>query len=302
MRKLSRLPDHYPLSTLSQEPQGSEVFVTTADGTRLRVVTAGSGPTVVLAHGFLFTLQEWNVVWAMLLEKGHRVIAFDQRGHGKSTIGADGVGTGQMVGDYKAVLEHFGVEDGILVGHSMGGFLALAFLLGHPESTRKHLRGVILFAALVGNVLKGAPHNRLQIPLLEYGLIRRVMKSPTYGALFARSLMGDAPSPSMIRATLDLLLSQPVGPVLPILRAMIREDFSSRLGEIHLPVVVICGSADRTTPSWHSELLGKAIPGARDARVEGKGHLLNWEAPAALVDAVESLSGAKVSWPSKVVG
>ena len=59
-----------------------------------------------------------------------RVVAFDQRGHGGSTIGSDGIGSRQMASDYGAVLEAYDVNNGVLVGHSMGGFLALAFLLG----------------------------------------------------------------------------------------------------------------------------------------------------------------------------
>lgn len=288
--KVNSLPDSYSLAELSREPEGKEEFLTMADGTRIRTISAGSGPTVVFAHGFMFTLQEWNIVWKLLLEKGYRLIAFDQRGHGKSTIGREGLGSQQMASDYRAVLEHFDVKDGILVGHSMGGFLTQAFLLNHPEAAKKHLKGAILFAALVGNVIKDAPQNRVQIPLIKYGIIRRVMQSPTYGTMFATSLMGDNPTPALVRATLDLMLAQNTPPLIPILQAMVTEDFSPRLGEISLPVVVICGSKDKTTPRWHSEVLGKAIPNARNVWVEGKGHALNWEAPQALIDAVVSLT------------
>ena len=54
----------------------------------IRAVVAGEGPTVVLAHGYGVPLAEWNIVWEELLDRGHRVIAFDQRGHGRSTIGS----------------------------------------------------------------------------------------------------------------------------------------------------------------------------------------------------------------------
>ncbi|MBK8138581.1 MAG: alpha/beta hydrolase [Chloroflexi bacterium] len=288
--KVNGLPDTYALPELRAEPQGDEVFITASDGTRIRAVSAGSGPTVVFAHGFMFTLQEWNVVWKMLLAKGYRLIAFDQRGHGKTTIGSDGIGSRQMASDYEAVLAHFDVKDGILVGHSMGGFLTQAFLLNHPEAAKKHLKGAILFAALVGNVTKDAPQNRVQIPLIKYGIIKRVMQSPVYGTMFATSLMGDHPTPALIRTTLDVMLAQNTPPLIPILQAMVAEDFTPRLGEISLPVVVICGSNDKTTPKWHSEVLGKSIPNARNVWVEGKGHVLNWEAPEVLVDAVVSLS------------
>ena len=108
--------------------------------------------------------------------------------------------------------------------------------------------------------------------------------------MFATSLMGDHPTPALIRTTLDVMLAQNTPPLIPILQAMVAEDFTPRLGEISLPVVVICGSNDKTPPKWHSEVLGKSIPNARNVWVEGKGHVLNWEAPEVLVDAVVSLA------------
>ena len=60
------------------------------------------------------------------------------------------------------------------------------------------------------------------------------------------------------------------------------------LFEIMVPTVVVCGDRDQTTSRWHSEQLGVRIPEARNVWVEGKGHLLNWEAPESLVAAVRS--------------
>lgn len=293
-KKVKALPNPYPYEVLNKEPSGEEVFITSADGARIRAISKGQGPTVVLAHGFMATVLEWNVIFDMLLDAGYRVIAFDQRGHGKSTIGSEGVGSRQMAGDYKAVLEHFNVKDAIIVGHSMGGFLLQAYLLNYPESAREHVSGAVLFSTLVGNVEKDAPQNRIQIPLIKSGIMKRVMQSDTYGTLFGESLMG-TPSPATIRAMLDIMVQQDTSKLIPILEAMVNEDFSSRLKEISVPCVVICGTKDSTTPRWHSEVLGKDIPNSRNVWVEGGGHLLNWEAPQALVDAVKSLSKEKVA-------
>lgn len=84
---------------------------------------------VVLAHGYGFTMDEWNVVAPMLAASGRKVILFDQRGHGHSSIGSQGIGSAVMAADYRAVLEHYDVREATLVGHSMGGFLAIKTLL-----------------------------------------------------------------------------------------------------------------------------------------------------------------------------
>jgi pimeloyl-ACP methyl ester carboxylesterase len=118
-------PDPYPRDRLLAEPEGEETLIGRPDGTMLRAVIAGDGPPVILAHGYTATLAEWNVVWDELLARGFRVIAFDHRGHGSSNLGSDGIGSQPMAADVAAVLKHFNVRDGILVGHSMGGFVTI---------------------------------------------------------------------------------------------------------------------------------------------------------------------------------
>ncbi|WP_457149225.1 alpha/beta fold hydrolase [Mycobacterium sp. URHB0021] len=97
-------------------------------------------------------LAEWNILWGRPLDRGHRVIAFDQRGHGRSTIGSAGIGSESMAADDAAVLEHFEVHDGVLVGHSTGGFIAIRALVEHPELAGR-LRGLVLCATWVGRIL-----------------------------------------------------------------------------------------------------------------------------------------------------
>ncbi len=288
-QKVKALPNTYTLEVVSQEPQGEEVFIPTADGTSIRAVSNGQGPTVVLAHGFMATAFEWNVIYDQLVNDGYHVIAFDQRGHGRTNIGSEGIGSRQMASDYKAVLDYYNVKDAVLVGHSMGGFLSVIYALTYPEAAKKQLKGLILFATMAGMVAKDNPQNGVQIPLIKSGIMKQVMKSDTYGTMFGTTLMG-TPEPNVIKAMLPVMAAQDTSKLIPIVEAMAKEDYYPRLGEIEIPTVVICGTADATTPKWHSELLGSSIKGARNVWVEGKGHLINWEAPEELVNAVHSLS------------
>ena len=114
----------YDYATLAADPQGEESWLDRPDGTRLRMRSAGAGDrTVLLAHGYAVTMMEWNVVTALLVDAGYRVITFDQRGHGKSTIGTDGIGSLQMAGDYLAIMEHWDLRDVLLVGQRPQGLL-----------------------------------------------------------------------------------------------------------------------------------------------------------------------------------
>ncbi|MFF7976188.1 alpha/beta fold hydrolase [Streptomyces sp. NPDC007905] len=285
---VERRPDPVPYERLRREPEGEGVFLRRPDGTVLRAVVAGEGPPVVLAHGYGVSLLEWNLVQDALVVRGHRVIVFDQRGHGGSTVGSDGIGSGPMARDYLAVLEHFDVQDGVLVGHSMGGFLAIRALLDHPGVGRR-LRGLVLFATWAGRIYDGAPCNRLQIPLLQAGILQRLARTRTGGILFGALQCGKRPSPGMIAVFLEVFLRQAHTPLLPIVRAFAREDRYPRLGEITVPTVVMVGTADRSTPPNHSRRLAAGIPGARLVTVPDAGHMINWEDPDALVEAVVSL-------------
>jgi pimeloyl-ACP methyl ester carboxylesterase len=194
-----------------------------------------------------------------------------------------------MAADVAAVLRHFDVRDGVLIGHSMGGFVTIRAMIDYPELAQR-LRGLVLFATWAGRVLDGAPQNRVQIPLMQSGLMNGLLRSRTVAVLIGAAQCGARPSPAMISVFIDGFKQHldEHGPLIPIVRAFSREDRYPRLGEIAAPTVVMVGSADRTTPPSHSRRLASGIPGARLVTVPDAGHLLNWEGADELVEVVES--------------
>jgi non-heme chloroperoxidase len=294
--RIARNPDPFPRERLIAEPEGEQVLITRPDGTVLHALVAGQGSPVILVHGYTARVFEWNLVWDKLQARGFRVIAFDQRGHGQSTLGSDGIGSEPMAADLAAVLAHFDVHDGVLVGHSMGGFVTVRTVLDHADVAPR-LRGLVLFATWAGRILDGAPQNRLQIPLLEHGILQRLMRNNTVAVLFGAAQCGARPSPEMISVFIESFNRHldEHGPLLPIVRAFSHEDRYPRLGEIAVPTVVMVGSADRTTPTSHSRRLAQGIPGARLVTVPDAGHLLNWEAADELIEVVESFPAQRDS-------
>jgi non-heme chloroperoxidase len=287
--RIDRNPDPFTREELMTEPQGEEALIRRPDGTVLRALVAGQGSPVVFVHGYTATVNEWNFVWDQLVAKGFRVIAFDQRGHGGSTLGSDGIGSEPMAADVAAVLRHFDIRDGVLVGHSMGGFVTIRAMIDHPDLAQR-LRGLVPFATWAGRVLDGAPQNRVQIPLMQSGIMNRLLRNRTVAVLIGAAQCGARPSPAMISVFIDGFKQHldDHGPLLPIVRAFAREDRYPRLGEIAVPTVVMVGSADRTTPPSHSRRLASGIPGARLVTVPDAGHLLNWEGADELVEVIES--------------
>jgi non-heme chloroperoxidase len=225
----------------------------------------------------------------MLEARGFRVVAFDQRGHGRSTIGSDGVGTAQMIGDYGAVLEAYDARDALFVGHSMGGFLAIAFLLDDNSGARERVGSLLLMATFAGDVNRSNPQNRLQIPLIQSGILARLLRVGAVGKAFTKSLVGDGYEPEMAEAFVPQFLAADHSNLVPILRALVSENRYDRLGEISLPCTIVVGDKDKTTPPFHTDDLHAGIANSKVVRIEGTGHSLNWEAPEVLAAEIEEL-------------
>ncbi|NNC40416.1 MAG: alpha/beta hydrolase [Acidimicrobiia bacterium] len=271
--------------------EGAERFVDRPDGTRLRTVSVGNGGrTVVLAHGYGATADEWNLVAPLLAEQGVRVVAFDQRGHGRSSIGSNGIGSMQMASDYGAILDAYDVVDGVLVGHSMGGFLALAFLLDDQSTATQRVSSLFLMATFAGNVNRKNPQNRLQIPLIQSGILLRLLGIGAIARAFTKSLVGDGFEPEISNAFTTQFRVSDHSKLVPILRALVEEDRYDRLGELRLPCTIIVGTKDKTTPPFHTADLHAGIVDSKLVSIAGKGHLLNWEAPKEVAQEIGLLA------------
>src|SRR5688500_4998827 len=106
--------------------------VVRSDGVALALEEAGEGTPVVLLHGLTAT-RRYVVMGSRTLERsGHRVIAYDARGHGRSGPAAE-YGYDALAGDLLSVLDATGVERAVLAGASMGAHTLVRFALAHPD-------------------------------------------------------------------------------------------------------------------------------------------------------------------------
>ena len=273
---------------LSKPIIGKETFVSSSDGTNIFTITSGQGEkTVLLAHGYGFSNIEWNIIVPMLNDLGYQTIVFDQRGHGKSTIGKDGITSASMASDYHSIITHFDLKDVILVGHSMGGFLSMKFLISYPELQHKAINGLVLMATFAGDIYKNNIQNKLQLPLIKSGILQKIIKWKPIGNAFAKSLLGKNPDAELVRVVPEIFLKQDHSKLLPILEAFGVENYYPELHKITLPTAVVIGTKDATSPPFHTDDLVKMIPNATRIDVLDKGHCLNAEAPNEIVKAVQ---------------
>ena len=169
---------------------GGDHRVPSDDGTDLSAGVAGDGLSLVAGTRGAGLLGGVGTVWPALLREGHRLIAYDLRGHGRSSVGADGLGTRQYGRDLASVLEHFDVRGGIVVVHSAGAIGALALGAERPSLLSERVRGLVLASASPAG-LGDSLQNRLLAPIVLSGLIGLVLRRPRPGRAFARTLFGE---------------------------------------------------------------------------------------------------------------
>jgi pimeloyl-ACP methyl ester carboxylesterase len=121
-------------------------FVKAPDGVRIAYETVGSGPSVVLVHGFAASrVQNWKRPgwYETLTDAGYRVVAMDCRGHGDSDKPHESTAYDHaiMAEDVVAVMEAAGAMPAFLMGYSMGGFISMHVLMDHPDMVRKLVIG-----------------------------------------------------------------------------------------------------------------------------------------------------------------
>ena len=107
-------------------------YFTTKDNTRIYYKDWGSGSTVILIHGWPLSSDSWDDQAIALVNAGHRVIAYDRRGFGRSSQPWHGYDYNTLADDLAALISHTAVNDVALVGFSMGGYLALSYVLTQP--------------------------------------------------------------------------------------------------------------------------------------------------------------------------
>ena len=121
-------------------------FVKAPDGVRIGYETVGSGPAVVLVHGFAASrIQNWKGPgwYETLTGAGYRVVAMDCRGHGDSDKPHDPSAYDHaiMAEDVAAVMEAANAMPAFLMGYSMGGFISMHVLMDHPDLVKKLVIG-----------------------------------------------------------------------------------------------------------------------------------------------------------------
>jgi pimeloyl-ACP methyl ester carboxylesterase len=248
------------------------------DGVRIAFFQRpGTGTPVVLLHGFPFDHTIWQSVIPFLPPDAWLILP-DLRGHGQSAAPPGIYSMSRLADDVAAILGYLRVRKAILVGHSMGGYVALAYARGYP----KYLAGLGLVASRAD---ADSPEGRAA----RYKLVDEI---PERGL----SVLADAMLPKLttdegLAAKLrDVILGAKVDGVLGVLQGMAeRPDSSSLLADLKVPLMAVLGGQDKLIPREQAQRLGTLAPGLKMVEVPDAGHMPMMESPESTAKAILQL-------------
>ena len=281
----------------------AEPFVT-SDGARLHVVERGRGPAIVLVHGVALSAQCWNNQLADLSGEA-RVIAYDLRGHGESTLGRDALTLDRLALDLGELINDRELGDAVLIGHSLGGMVALRMLAGLPASpagNRVAALGLVATSA-TPSAGRGVPGMRAllaatqplagQTAWLASRLPGHTLPRSDVAFVLARMVFGASPSAANVELTREITSRIPLGVSAELLLEILRFDSEATLRHIDLPTTIVVGTRDLMTPVRHARALANDIASAELVELPGCGHMPMLERRRETDEVIRQLVGRR---------
>ncbi|HEX2850109.1 MAG TPA: alpha/beta hydrolase [Acidimicrobiales bacterium] len=259
--------------------------VSTSDGGCLRVVEAGAGTPLVLLHGVSLSSLTWHYQVADLRDR-YRVIAVDHRGHGESRAGAGDWTISRLALDLRELLDALDLRGAVVVGHSMGGMVALRLAVDHAATVEERLAGLVLMSTSAGPVHRLAAYDAVTRALARPAASGLRLAERMPGGAFRESdltyLMfrlgfGSRPSPTHVEMNRMMTASNPVSGWAELMSGVISFDVEDELARIETPALVVVGSRDLLTPLAQADLMARTLPHARLEVLQGGGHMLMLE-------------------------
>jgi pimeloyl-ACP methyl ester carboxylesterase len=259
---------------------------TTLHGQELSYLDSGTGPAVLFIHGLLGSHRNWaHLVDA--LDTRHRVVAPDLIGHGASAKPMGDYSLGAHAATLRDLLDHLGIARVTLVGHSLGGGIAMQFCYLFPDRVE---RLVLVSSGGLGRsvspLLRSAtlPGADWVLALAASGWVRN--RAEAVGGTLRR--LGVRPSADLTEGWLgfsSLGEAETRRAFLATARSVIDPGGQTVTAHDHLPMaitiptLVVWGTQDRMIPAWHATTAQQAIAGSRVELFEGAGHFPHLEQP-----------------------
>jgi pimeloyl-ACP methyl ester carboxylesterase len=238
------------------------------------------GPlTVIFCHGYTLNQDVWHFQRRDL--RGHRLVFWDQRDHGRSGWSPGGAASiGRLGADLDLIIKAVAPGDlpVILVGHSMGGMTIMALADQHPDLFGSKVAGVVLISTAASGLDQ----------LVERG--RRVASDLSWLSTRFIGFGNPRVNPAVVDFLEEMIRSTPIEVVAAFGAALYACDLRATLPTLgKVPVIVMTGDKDRLIPPALGRDLAGQIPGAELVWVPGAGHALILEDPEVVNEAITGL-------------
>jgi 3-oxoadipate enol-lactonase len=246
------------------------------NGVEISYERRGRGTPLVLIHGYPLDHSIWDEV-AGLLENDFDLILPDLRGFGESTTVETPYGMDAIAEDIAQLLKKLGIEKAALAGHSMGGYVALAFAKKYPDQ--------VSGLALVSSQLLADPADRKE------GRYKTAAEVAEKGVSAVAGMTDKLSIDQGIRDSVRPLIErQSKSGVIGALKAMAeREDATSSLPDFKFPVVLVHGDADQLIPIDRAREVKGVRAASHLTELPGVGHLPMLEAPEQTAETLKLL-------------
>ena len=244
------------------------------NGIQLSYEDKGEGLPVLFIHGFPFDHTMWNPQLEDLSNE-HRVITPDLRGFGDSDIPNDTSTMNQFAADLIALLDLLKIDQAVICGLSMGGYISLAIAESFPE----RMLGLVLSNTRSAKDTIAVRQNRYNTAEKVLSEGNSFLAQDMAGKLLCQKTVAERPD--LVEFVRDMIQRQNVNGIYAALRGMAeRKDRTHLLSDIDVPTLVITGAEDSVIPVIESKRIVKEIPLAYLEIIEDSGHLSNLEQSA----------------------
>ena len=239
--------------------------------------SGGDGEPVGLGHGYLMTHQLWDRLAPELAGAGYRVVRWDWRGQGQSTVTRGGYDPWALASDALDGMTRLGIERFHLIGHSMGGYVSYRMALKAPGRVASLVQ--IGTSAEAEGADEGREYTALlwALRLLGYGpVLGRVLP-----ILYGQGYLDDPARQADVAEQVRRIKTNGRTGVFRAGRGIFdRDSLTGRLGDVAVPTLVVTGEHDRPHPPAQGRADADRIPGAEFVELGGVGHTPPEEAPA----------------------
>lgn len=244
----------------------------------------GEGLPLLFIHGFPLSRRMWTPQ-LQDLSSDYRVLALDLRGFGGSSKPKSSYSVEVFAEDVASFIEEVVRSSVVLIGHSMGGYIAFQLLRRNPS--------LVLSMVLVNTKAETDPDEKALITEMS-NIIRRNGKEKFFRWLAQRLLAPEKSSkPKLLEQVVELMENADEETLTSVLKALAeRPNYAGLLKKVRTPTLIIAGDHDQLIPVESALNMARKIPGSAVALIKGAGHLPNIEKPEEFNNVIRRFLGS----------